>query len=128
MHHGPHNVVVSIGGLAHHPPPVVAQGVEDGHRAGPALQPLPHVARHAGDVVLDAGGEGAEDDRALSQGALHQDELIPALVPDILAVVSAELLAGLGVLLISIVMSVKCAESLRISPDPRYCEAGIGSH
>ena len=74
------------------------------------------------------GGEGAEDDRALSPGALHQDELATALVSDILSVLSAQPLAGLGVFLVSIVLIVEGAESFWISAGSLYCEAGIGSH
>ena len=128
MYQGPDYVVLKVAGLTHHPPPVVSQGVEDCNHVGCTLQSLPLVAGHPGDVALDVGGKGSEDDRAMSPGALHQEELVPALLPDVLAVVSAQLLAGLGVFLVSIVLIVEVAESLWISAGSLNCETGIGSH
>ena len=128
MYHGPDYVVLKVTGLAHHPPPMMSQGVKDCHHVGCALQSLPLVAGHPGDIALNVGGKGAEDDRALSPGALHQDELAPALVSDVLSVCSAQLLAGLGMFLISMVLIVEGAESFWISAGSLYCEAGIGSH
>ena len=120
MYHCPDHVVLKVAGLTHHPPSVVSQGVENSHHVSRTLQPLPHVAGNTGDVSLDVGREGAKDDRALSPGALHQDELGPALVPDILAVVSAQLLAGLCVFLVSIVIIFEGTESLWISAGSLY--------
>ena len=120
MYHCPDHVVLKVDGLTHHPPSVVSQGVENSHRVSRTLQSLPHVAGNTGNVTLDVGGEGAKDDRALSSGALHQDELGPALVPDILTVMSAQLLAGLGVFLVSIVIIFEATKSLWISACSLY--------
>ena len=48
-----------VHGLADNPPPVMSQGVEDGHHAGPALQLLPIIAYHVRDAFLDVRGKKA---------------------------------------------------------------------
>ena len=99
---------------------MVSQCVENSHHVSRTLQSPPRVAGNTGDVTLDVGGERAKDDRSLSAGALYKDELGSDLVTDILAVLSAQLLAGLGVFLVFIVMIFEATESLWISAGSLY--------